>query len=313
MSPCLTSAVSAVYNYTVMPSLLEKLTLRGMVDEDTGFIGRTKLSSSRLEAPPYVALKGGLKGDDLVWSWHHPDDPTAKPSNVVSDGMLDALLRLRNGDDVLRYAKRFGVLELCKHKIIGWHDTKCADQLYRGNAFHRESIDMWLVISSEAREILELAVAIRLGTPSDAAAWANLGAAVESIAAEFDRKWMPNIERGEPFWERKYLARELQIWLNAGGVRIAINWSDPQIGMTVVSPTMYGEVGLQLLTAVSQSHGTAICSECGVAYLASRKPQVGRQNYCRDCGERAASRNRQRALRSRRRHESDKAKRPRRR
>ena len=38
-----------------------------------------------------------------------------RPDTEFTKGMLDAFVRIRGAEDVLRVAKRYGILDLCKH------------------------------------------------------------------------------------------------------------------------------------------------------------------------------------------------------
>jgi DNA-directed RNA polymerase subunit RPC12/RpoP len=92
----------------------------------------------------------------------------------------------------------------------------------------------------------------------------------------------------------------LWFWLRMSGTRPKFVW-DPEPKFYLECGT-FGEIGVQIMQAVSNAQGLTICSGCGRAYMRKgRKPQEGRRNYCPECGTRAALKDAQRQRRARKR------------
>lgn len=113
----------------------------------------------------------------------------------------------------------------------------------------------------------------------------------------------PNIPRRRQ-GHRNALAAHINRWLGLGYVRPHLEWTDdaPRISFgTGAYPhheSLFGNLALQLLMAVSNSSGFAICSACGQPYTPRRSPARNRLRYCKACGMRAAWRLAQRKRRA---------------
>ncbi len=70
-----------------------------------------------------VASRIKLVDDRLEWRWSRETDQLVEPG----PGMLKGFVALRdaNASDVLSYARRWGVLELCKHDLPASHPPYC--------------------------------------------------------------------------------------------------------------------------------------------------------------------------------------------
>ena len=100
------------------------------------------------------------------------------------------------------------------------------------------------------------------------------------------------------------VAARIEEWLWWGNVRPWIRWLQPQPTFTLAGGT-FGILAFQMMLAVTNTHGLAVCTGCGNPYLRqNRKPQLGRRNYCPGCRERkVGARDRKRAQRARRREQ----------
>ncbi len=87
-------------------------------------------------------------------------------------------------------------------------------------------------------------------------------------------------------------------WLGDAGIRLELNWDSNEPILTLTGGRVFGALGIQLLSAVT-TNNLAVCSGCKMPYLRKgRKPQTGRRNFCRACGDKVANRMRVRAKRS---------------
>jgi hypothetical protein len=105
-----------------------------------------------------------------------------------------------------------------------------------------------------------------------------------------------NDEHLQREWDN--VATVLDQWAALGDLRprVRTNGHNPVIRL---GGFLFGALVLQLMSAVTRTAGFAICSECGMAYVPSRQPRRGQQNYCEGCGRPAALRHAQRKRRSR--------------
>ena len=105
---------------------------------------------------------------------------------------------------------------------------------------------------------------------------------------------------------RMYLTDALNHWLELGapGPRLNPAWClEPVLATTpptmlLISADAFGVIGLELLAA-AVGGAVAICSSCGNPYPRRVSPSRKRNNYCPDCGRKAANRARQRRYRAR--------------
>jgi hypothetical protein len=251
------------------------------------------------------------------------------PEAVDLTGALDRFARLRSGEDVLRFAQRYGVLDLCQHGLPQTHNPRLlsiplfgliqSPSLWkpvevgteqqpsfviqeRGErpwceAAGVEAISVWLYWSRMAAAILNVASALRRNVPTQRADWEVIiteeseerSSLIESLLA---RRWIGQI----------YLQEAVNRWLHLANVRLSLSWAigleDPSLQ---IEADTFGLLGVQILSAVTGAQSLAICDGCGKPYVRERRrPQTGRANYCLDCRERKVpERERQRRRRAR--------------
>jgi hypothetical protein len=102
---------------------------------DAQLAGMTSANGSALgvsQFTPQHGMRGHarLDGDRLL---SEPTDPFAvenpAPNVETFDGALDRFVAIRDADDVLRFARRFGVLNLCEHGLPHGIDHGCGNTL----------------------------------------------------------------------------------------------------------------------------------------------------------------------------------------
>jgi len=214
------------------------------------------------------------------------------------------------GRDVLQFARKYGVLYLCRrHDLPSSHRalTKPSNaELNLGGLFARcglrvtsdgfyaESIAMWRGYAKQARAILNVTVALKNGKAGDNEDWEMLAKQVGSVVDEKDDKGEITtiivLPTGE--WERRIvLSNAVNHWLSPGQVRPVFYLTEDGPLIQIGNRTVFGALGLQLMLAVSQTQGLASCTSCGIFYTPSRKPNPNRNSYCPTCGLSAAQRN----------------------
>jgi len=257
-----------------------------MVDEE-GFLGNAELSPQAAAAPAYVRLDG----DRLVWSWFDPADAAKRPTEADPKGMLDGFIKIRDGAGVLRFARRYGVLGICEHGLPASHNPpgQCYPLGWDGLGAC-EPVDRWLHFAGQARAMVAIAAHLRQDKPGTADDWRAVFAAYprEQIDALCERL-AQLVDTG-----RFYLRHVLHEWLTWGDVRPTLHWPiDEEAPSLSFTGGTFGLLGVQLLFAIAAAHQLAICSGCGTPYLRN-KPRRKRRNFCENCGEKVASRLRQR-------------------
>lgn len=266
-----------------------------MVDAKGGIGASAWLDSAEVQVPRYLRLDDEF----LAWSWQVPRTADVGPRRRSTKGMLDAFLSINDAKGILRFARRYGVIDLCEHGVPAWHMGECyllGEHVKPPPDFdtrlRREPISRWLHYVRDARALLLVSAALRQGRTPSEEQWYGVSDDHEPLGDP-----LPTYKGGNLLGDRLELVVQVETWLKHGGVRLSFQWNRPSMGLSLKSVGTFGRLATQLLTAISGSQGVPVCSECGHPYVAKRKPQAGRRNYCRDCGERAASRNRKRKSR----------------
>jgi hypothetical protein len=221
-----------------------------------------------------IPAKMWVEGGWLMWLRH--ETYTAAPS----PDLLSDFLNVNSADDVLKFARRRGILGLCeKHGWPGWHSIHDNDfgrlkgrpcLPYRANDACGERIDDWLLYATQARAVLNLAARLHQSQPGEAGDWAPLGLLPRncelSIAAQ-----------------RKWLAQFIDDWIRCGRVRPQFKWEHEQPTVEL-SGSLYSAIGLQLMGTASGQRGVGWCASCAQWFRTSgRAPKRSQRNYCDEC------------------------------
>ena len=189
-------------------------------------------------------------------------------------GMLDEFLHLCDAEDeaILKYARTWGVLELCRHNLPSCHEFSLGDRLRlpaplsakpqtgrTGPAddprqcppLGREPLATWRFFSGQAKALLNIAAdlhRIGLGERED---WAKLlregVTPVQSLGAQ-----------------RLCVRDVIEDWLKLGRIKPAID--DLTGGLTWTGADLFGELAVQIALAAEARDGQAFCIVCGKAY-----------------------------------------------
>ena len=222
------------------------------------------LPIGQLSIPKHI----GLAGNSLYWYDYPLDDYARDKAN--DSGALNAFIRIKTSDDVLRFARRYGPLNLCSHGRPPMHRGENQERSWCAPCGW-ESIDKWLAYVGLARSCLDFA--------------ATLKVAPEKVQAKGVRKL--------------FVIDIINEWLGDAGISLKLNWSSKEAALILTGGGVFGALGVQLLSAIT-SNTLAVCSGCRMPYLREgRKPQTGRRNYCPSCGDRVANKLRQRDKRER--------------
>jgi hypothetical protein len=230
-----------------------------------------------------------VDGERLVYQ------PESAQQVRAGAGILQEFLALAEGtaDHVARFAQRFGLLEICEHNLPRSHNPAVFDAGAGISGCHPngwwgrpavlwEPIERWRFYARQARAILRIAQSLRqlkVGPPED---WASLYAEYSNLP-----------KRGVPWWkqtvgaDQEHLADILnRDWLEVGDVRPRLNWSSlpgSKVSVELGGQGLFGGLATQLLFAVGQADGFAVCTICGQPYAPTRRPSPTRNNYCPTC------------------------------
>ena len=322
------------YHSIVITSLLSRLHESDIDSELDGLIGSGPLPG-KVTVPGHI----DVSGKHLIWQWMDPDSSgegydfnkvlpmvihipmdhdtsdwpydfleKERPHQADTVGMLDAFVRITNGNSALRFARRFGVLHICRHGLQYNHSQAClaSSQQTGWNPESREPLEGWFHHAKRARAILGLSASLQIkdernpiGSRDD---WAFVyqrrggQASIDELMRAFT---------STPSLAKSFLVSDINNWLVEGNVRPTISWGEEEAPGFSLNASTYGLLGVQLMTAVSKFQDVYFCDGCGNPYVRkTRKPQSGRKQYCEACGEQVASKNRQARYRQKERDKS---------
>jgi hypothetical protein len=257
-----------------------------------------------------------LRKDQLLWKQAKPrivdgfrlfDGEVARQAIATRQeaekdgrGVLDEFLLLCDAPNeaVLKYARTWGVLELCCHNLPSWHDfapdgfLRLPDplSLRRIAVRHRHSQDprccpptgveplvTWRFFSAQARSILNIAADLQRARLGDEDDWARL--LRDGVA--------PSPSLGA---QRLCMRHAIESWLQLGRVKPTID--DLTIGLTWAGADLFGELAVQIALAAKALDGQVLCVACGKSYQPKRRVIRRGFNFCnaRKCQREAAAR-----------------------
>lgn len=222
-----------------------------------------------------------LDGSDLVWRTGLDGrfGPAPRYQEHEAD-ILWAFVALADSDDgrdVLRFAERWGVLELCEHGKPYWHmgpegePSTCQPIM-------REPLEAWRSYAQRARALLAVAAHVQQREPGHLEDWATF--------------YGPELAADRPIGESAevdglYLTEALTGWLSLGRVGARAQWSEwrSRPELTVAAPTLFGAIARELAFQAGRVDGLYTCDGCGYPFSPARKPRAGERTWCIDCRE----------------------------
>jgi len=213
---------------------------------------------------------------------------TRRRAEQAGRGVLDEFILLCDSNDqaILKYAKTWGVLELCAHNRPSCHEFSIGAPLSLPPAipkppagirrwFHedprqccptgREPLATWRFFSEQARALLNIAADLhraRLGSAED---WRKL----------LRDRVMP---AGSLEAHRSGLRDAIEAWLKLGRVKPTID--DITTGLTWTGADLFGEIAVQIALAAKAMDGQVLCVACGKEYQPKRLVIRRGFNYC---------------------------------
>jgi hypothetical protein len=245
-------------------------------DERTTEVERRSVA---LELDGWV-IPGEIKADggNLIWRRSPADRPVSAKS-----GLLLAFANLADGgpESILRFARRWGVLELCAHGFPASHNHTNRPPGEWCHAIRREPLARWRLYARRARAVLTIA----MGLDRDEQDRRGLAAAWQALPDWGGDEWDP--AKQSAALDRFNLGNEVKTtWLMHGGVKPGIGWRDDELRIVLRGFGLYGALAAQLALAVGKAGELYECSGCDQLYgrdPEGRRPQKGRRNYCPAC------------------------------
>lgn len=272
-----------------MTKLPEKYGLAGMLDpngEDDLVVG--SLPIDRLLIPKHIDLAGNA----LYWY----DDPLEDYGRDETNdkGALNAFVKIRTPSHILRFARRYGPLGLCKHGRPSMHTDEHGERRWCAPCGW-EPIQRWLHYVGLATSCLDFTATMKFDPENIQIAAKHFKRIASNTPKDIpDGKMVPAKGFG------KLITTDIiNRWLLDAGVSLGLDWRGKEPALVLTGGGVFGALGVQLLSAVT-SNTLTVCNGCGVPYLREgRKPQAGRRNFCPACSGSVAARIRQRDKRER--------------
>lgn len=276
--------------------------------------GDAQLLPQTLGTPPDVVE---VVRHGRILRWEYLDAPLA-PWAPDYRNALGGFIRLKKPDDIPAFARRYGVLHLCKQHGLPWSHNPPAEEARRVVGYRymdtnepgmkvavpveqedwgclslsldgkgQEHATDWLKFARMAEAILRLAGMTARSTPTVAPrtlltddAW-NLIPGYPEIPASLEQA-------------RFKIEEAVDDWLRWGNVRPTLTWGtqdQPSLGYDPGKLGLFGVLALQLATEVATARALYVCAGCGTPYARlKRLPKPGQRNFCDECGTKVATR-----------------------
>jgi hypothetical protein len=257
-----------------------------------------------VRAPGADQIRLSKDGSQLIWSVHlvnqNEDDMRELRTTPKA---LTAFLNLNSAEEVLRYARKYGVLGMCEHGLPPFH-TKEKDDLRADYARCNwgitrdgivEPIATWLALSKQCRAMLQLGSelnAVARGKYLDSHFWRYWRDAMW-LEGQHRRveamRLTAKTNEGFRYCGYGQLNSALEDWLRCGNVlpRLLLRPGEPALfslsahlgGM----PNLFGVLGLMMAFELGKGDGWTMCAECGSTIRCSKNVALGRRQFCEPC------------------------------
>lgn len=229
-----------------------------------------------------------IEGEKLAWRYG-----SSSRIRKVRPGarMLLDFLALSDTDvaneNVLSYAKRWGVLNLCKaHLMPASHNPNCEPSQV-------EPLSEWRFLARQMKAFLEIAVGLdrdrKLGKREDWQVLTGEDFEGELVPGRDLSHWKPgwrntekNLSRAIAF-EKNHIAYFINFWLQVGGVYPIASWRGDSISLNLEgSPKgkMFGALAIQLMQEAGRCT-FLFCRNCRKTFT----PETRQSRYCAACRE----------------------------
>jgi hypothetical protein len=247
----------------------------------------------------FIPQKLRIEGGYLRWDAGSGEDPEIEPVPSARRLILEEFSRLTDSRGVLKFAKSYGVLGICRHGWPAAHNpppTLTPPKVQAGRDLCypsgwpevRESLTRWLHFARQAYALLGIASMLhqvrRVWPGRDRGRIEAYWSTVFEDAKDIPQKFATGLA-GDQRMSVFHLRQWVNLWLRVGNGQVSIKWQSPTASPSVeLSGGTFAHLALQLAVAVTRSHDLSVCDGCQTPYLREgRKAQRGRRNYCRTC------------------------------
>lgn len=211
---------------------------------------------------------------------------------------------------VLRYARRWGRLDLCEHQLPLEHGSAqvpiafattgggiftFAPGSHCRSLFWKEPVATWVYWSRQAAALLGVLSHLRRSEPARSEDWSVLSEDAPWVAQQPVTEGLLGVRRLARLWtaelvaghvpleaQRDVASGAIETWLRLAGISLELRWSNgvPEIGFR--GGGLLGALGLEIMLAAVDSSGWLMCPGCGRLH-APRKTRYRRRSYCAMC------------------------------
>ncbi len=203
---------------------------------------------------------------------------------------------------VVAFAKKYGVLELCRHDLPAshiprrmWADlaedetSACWPVRHLGTGgVTREKLSTWIRLATQAEATHRIAGLLTDYKSVPEENWTSIRGLLPQGMVN-----TPGELRSQGFEPREFteaqqqrvLMMALQRWLDLGDVGFRVSWEKGSPSFTYGGTGLAGAIAIQLGLTCTRTFGFLICSnaKCSLPYSAKRGPKPGEANYCLEC------------------------------
>jgi len=255
----------------------------------------------------------------LVWTYNTETRhaKTVLPGTDLLGEFTDLGRPDTSPEEIRNFAKRYGILRICKHGLPASHSNSPYGSVYfgedrefvteripycqpLGTSFPNENegfepLDRWRFFARHAHALLNVIVSLSQDELAQTDDWAVL------------HKYTSNPERTgrDLVQQRLDSVAVVNTWLRVASVAPQIRYDFDQISLRdrhkslrdwykiqletdmFRGSRLFAYLACQLMTA-AVGQAVSLCSGCGKIYPPTRKPNRNQNNYCKDCSIRAA-------------------------
>jgi hypothetical protein len=215
-------------------------------------------------------------------------------------GLLEDFVQLYRSSDeeILKYARRWGVLGICEHGLPSSHNSETGpagcfpNELDKGWLWFTEPVERWRYFSRKFSAIQYVGAYLNQDKLGDEVDWELIERPRVYLNQNFEPRQRPRFP-ADLAEGRLLLARELNKLIRIGQVRPGVAWDEKKAHWQITLEAdsllnLFGLVGLSLVQSICRQD-LVICSACGNSYKPKRRPNPERRNYCLDCRARKIS------------------------
>ena len=261
-----------------MPLRWKDLESRGMAPQGAGAL---PLGNTQRIVPGRIWVEGRETGRPIL-SWSHAGDleKGEVPRQLEDDeGVLQAFVALRDAEPeaVLAFARKFGVLQVCRHGLRQGHRFLGAEHDWE-QCDPREytPIATWGWYSRSADALLSVVAEMHRGRAGHGEDW----------KAVYDWLGAPDAEiHSTPEGGRAMAAAAVNRWFLLGDVRPQLWWPEPKQppGIILNGADLVASLARQLLFAVTkrgEAKHVYTCFHCRKPFHTPKRRNASRKTFC---------------------------------